>query len=127
LSEKDNKKDKKKKESDLSDLLSLKIFGVEIGDLLKDIDGVREKLLAQQGELQKKFGDKVHVDIGIKVSGLDERSISYSGDRSLADLAKERTEWKKRIPTVTITKEDVKKAKEELEKKKQEEKDSGSS
>ena len=57
MSEKDNKKDKKKKEtekkeSDLSDLLSLKIFGVEIGDLLKDIDGIREKLLAQQGELQ---------------------------------------------------------------------------
>ena len=132
MSEEDDKKDKKKKESkekkdDLSDLLSLKIFGVEIGDLLKDIDGVREKLLAQQGELQKKFGDKVHVDIGIKVSGLDERRISYHGDRTLADLAKESTEWKKRIPTVTITKEDVKKAKEELEKKKQEEKDSESS
>ena len=124
MSEKDNKKDKKKKESDLSDLLSLKIFGVEIGDLLKDIDGVREKLLAQQGELQKKMGDKVHVDIGIKVSGLDERRISYHGDHSMADLAKERTEWKKRIPTVTITKEDIKKAQEESEKEKQKEKDS---
>ena len=132
MSEKDDKKDKRKKESkekkdDLSDLLSLKIFGVEIGDLLKDIDGVREKLLAQQGDLQKKYGDKVHVDIGIKVSGLDERRISYHGDRSLADLAKERTEWKKRIPTVTITKDDIKKAKEDLEKEKQEEKDGGSS
>ena len=132
MSEEDDKKDKKKKESekkdsDLTDLLSLKIFGVEIGDILKDIDGVREKLLAQQEELQKKYGDKVHVDIGIKVSGLDERRISYHGDRSLADLAKERTEWKKRIPTITITKEDVKKAQEELEKKKKEEKDSESS
>ena len=131
MSEKDKKEKRKKeterKESDLSDLLSLKLFGVELGDFLKDIDGVREKLLAQQGELQKKLGDKVHIDIGIKVSGLDERRISYHGDRSLADLAKESTEWKKRIPTVTITKEDVKKAKEELEKKKQEEKDSESS
>jgi len=129
LSEEDRKKDKRKKgsegkDSDVSDLFSLKIFGVEIGDLLKDIDGVREKLLAQQGELQKKFGDKVHVDIGIKVRGLDERRIIYSGDRSLTDLAKERTEWKKHIPTVTITKEDIKKAQEELEKKKKEEKDS---
>ncbi|MFH0748318.1 MAG: hypothetical protein V1915_00105 [Candidatus Bathyarchaeota archaeon] len=132
MSEENDKKDEKKKESEkkddpISDLLSLKIFGVEIGDLLKDIDGVREKLLAQQGELRKKYGDKVHVDIGIKVSGLDERRLSYHGNRSFADLAKERTEWKKRIPTVTITKEDVKKAKEELEKKKQEEKDSESS
>ncbi|MCJ7632967.1 hypothetical protein MUP77_11325 [Candidatus Bathyarchaeota archaeon] len=132
MSEKDDKKDERKKEiekreSDISDLLSLKIFGVEIGDLLKDIDGVRDKLLAQQGELQKKFGDKVHVDIGIKVSGLDERRISYHGNRSLADLAKERTEWKKRIPTVTITKEDIKKAREESEKAKQEEKDNESS
>lgn len=131
MSEKDDKKDKRKKESkekkdDLSDLLGLKIFGVEIGDLLKDIDGVREKLLAQQGDLKKKYGDKVHVDIGIKVSGLDERIISYPGS-TLAEMAEERVEWKKRVPTVTITKEDLKKAKEELEKKKQEEKDSESS
>lgn len=132
MSEKDDEKDKRKKgiekrESDISDLLNLKIFGVEIGDLLKDIDGVREKLLAQQSELQKKFGDKVHVDIGIKVSGLDERRISYRNIRSLTDLANERTEWKKRIPTVTITKEDIKKAREESEKAKQEEKDNESS
>lgn len=123
MSEEGKKKDKgkkkgEKKESDLSDLFNLKIFGVEIGDLLKDIDGVRDKLLAQRDELQKKFGDKVHVDIGIKVSGLDERKIIYHGDRSLTDLAKERTEWKKRIPTVTITKEDIAKAQEELKKEK---------
>lgn len=128
MSEEGKKKDKEKKkgekkESDLSDLFNLKIFGVEIGDLLKDIDGVREKLLAQRDELQKKFGDKVHVDIGIKVSGLDERKIIYRGDRSLNDLAKERTEWKKHIPTVTITKDDIQKAREELEKEKRKEKE----
>lgn len=128
MSEKGDKKDKRKKrlekkEGDISDLFSLKIFGVEIGDILKDIDGVREKLLTQRDELQKKFGDKVHVNIGIKVSGLDERRIIYHGSRSLTDLAKERAEWRKRVPTVTITKEDIKKAQEELEKEKQKEKE----
>ena len=118
------KKENEKREGDLSDLFNLKIFGVEIGDILKDIDGVREKLLTQRVELQKKFGDKVHVDIGIKVSGLDEQRITYHGNRSLTDLAKERTEWKKRVPTITITKEDVKKAREELEKEEKEEKKS---
>jgi len=128
LSEKGKKKDKKKKESerkeiDLSDLFSLKIFGVEIGDLLKDIDDTREKLLARRDELQKKFGDKVKVDIGIRVSGLDERKIVYRGDRSWTDLARERTEWRKRVPTITITKEDIKKAQEEAEKEKHKEKE----
>lgn len=116
------KKEDEKKDVDISDLLSLKIFGVQIGDLLKDIDGVREKLLDQRAELEKKFGDKVHVDIGIKVSGLDERRVIYRGDRSLSDLVRERTEWKKRVPTVTITKDDVKKAQKELEKEKKKEK-----
>lgn len=128
MSEKGKKKDKKKKESerkeiDLSDLFSLKIFGVEIGDLLKDIDDTREKLLARRDELQKKFGDKVKVDIGIRVSGLDERKIVYRGDRSWTDLARERTEWRKRVPTITITKEDIKKAQEEAEKEKHKEKE----
>lgn len=136
MSEKDDKKDKRKKESEkkedaFSDLLSLKIFGVEIGDLLKDVDSVREKLLAQQNGLKKKYGDKVHVDIGIRVSSLDEhgaeRRIVYRGDSSLTDLAKERTEWKKRVPTITITKDDIKKAQEELKKEKKEEKDRESS
>ncbi len=121
MSEKRRKKGKRKSDVDLSDLLGLKIFGVEIGDLIKDIDGVRERLLAQRDELQKKFGEKVHVHFGIRVSGLDEREITYHRNRSIVDLLKERSEWRKRLPTITITKEDVKKAKEELEKEKRRE------
>lgn len=94
---------------------------MEIGDLIKDLDGVRERFLAQRGKLQKKLGDKVHVDFAIRVSGLDEREITYHGDRSIVDLLKESSEWRKRLPTITITKEDVKKAKEELEKEKRRE------
>lgn len=127
MSGKENKNTRKKEDKsktekdngDLSDLFSLKIFGVEIGDFLKDVDGVRAKLLSEQDELQKKFGDKVHVDIGIKVSGLDERRIIYRGDRSLADISEERRQWRRRAPIV-ITDEDVRKAREEQEKKKKE-------
>ena len=103
--------------------MDLKIFGMNIGDLLQDVDGLREKVLAQRDELQKKLGDKVRIDFGVKVSGLGEQRIITSNS-PWNDLAKERTEWRKHIPTVTITKEDIKKANEEEEKKKKKEKDS---
>jgi len=119
---KDRKRKKDEKNIDTSNLLDLKIFGMNIGDLLQDVDGLREKLLAQRDELQKKLGDKVRIDFGVKVSGLGEGTI-ISSNSLWNDLVRERTEWRKRIPTVTITKEDLKKAKEEEEKKRQEEKD----
>ena len=121
MSRKKDKKGKKDEKSiDLSDLFSLKIFGMNIGDLLQNIDETREKLLAQRDELQKKLGDKVRIDFGVRVSGLGEQRITSSGSL-LNDLVRERTEWRKHLPTVTITKEDIKKAKEEEEKKKREE------
>ena len=110
---KKSEKDKKdEKDVDLSDILDLKIFGMNIGELLQNVDGLRERLLAQREELQKKLGDKVRVDVGVRVSGLGERRI-ISSNSQWNDLSRERTEWRKRIPTVTITKEDIKKAKEE--------------
>jgi len=124
MAEKKDKKGKKdeknEKDVDLSNILDLKIFGMNIRDLLENVDGLRERLLAQREELQKKLGDKVRVDVGVRVSGLGERRI-ISSNSQWSDLSRERTEWRKRIPTVTITKEDIKKAKEEEEKKRREE------
>ncbi|MCJ7610550.1 hypothetical protein MUP00_12960, partial [Candidatus Bathyarchaeota archaeon] len=92
-----NKKDKKERKEerdiDLSDILDLKIFGMNIGDLLQNVDGLREKVLAQRDELQKKFGDKIRVDVGMKISGLGERRI-ISSNSQWNDLARERTEWR---------------------------------
>jgi len=125
VSEEKDKKSKRKKDEkdiDMSNFLDLKIFGMNIGDLLQDVDGLREKLLAQRDELQRKLGDKVRIDVGFKVSGLGEHKI-ISSNSLWNDLARERTEWRKRIPTVTITKEDIEKAKEEEKKRKREEKD----
>jgi len=110
----------KKKREDIFNLFDLKIFGISLGDFLRNIDETRESLLAQREELRKKLGERVRVDFDVKVGGLmGERRVS-SGGGFWSDLARERSEWRRRVPTVKITKEDIRRAKEELEKEKQE-------
>ena len=122
MSNDEKKKNKKDEEKDfLNDLFNLKIFGVSLGDFLKDVDETREKLLEHREELQKKYGNKVKIDFGVKISGLGERRVISSG-KLWDDLVKERSEWKKQMPTMKITKEDIKKTLEELDKEKAAEK-----
>ena len=121
MGESDKRKDEKKGE--LFDLLNLKIFGISIGELIRDIDEVRERILSQREELQKKLGDKVRIDFEMKVGGLGKMPVT-SGDTLWNNLIRERAEWKRQAPLLKITKEDIKRAEEELEKEKRKEKES---
>ncbi len=115
-----SKDDESNRKADIFNLLDLKIFGINLGDFLKNIDETRERILAQREELRKKLGDNVKIDFDIKVGGLAGEHRVSSGGGHWNELAREKIEWRRRVPTLKITKEDIKRAKEELEKEKQE-------
>lgn len=81
----------KKKDDDIGDLFDLKIFGLDMGNLIKNIgitdlsslqdekkveelkskiEKEKDSFKEKQEELQKKLGDKIKVDYNFKVSGL---------------------------------------------------------
>lgn len=114
------KKGEKPKRPDIFDIFDLKIFGMNMMDLIANLDETRERIIAKRDELQKKLGDKVRVDFNVRVGGLTgDRTISTPGT-AWSDLARERVEWRKRLPMLKLTKEQVRQAMQELEKEKQE-------
>ncbi len=118
------KDDERKKVPNLTDLFSLKIFGIDFGQVMKSWLGVadltalqdpsrveevkkrieeqREKLKEAQEQFRKKYGDAIRFDYDIRV-----RSLLGGGDEfrigggeffeRLDELAKERAQWKTRL------------------------------
>jgi len=110
----------KPKKPDILDIFDLKIFGMSMMDLIGNLDEMREGIITKRDELQRKLGDKVRVDLDVRVRGLTgERTISTAG-AAWSDLLRERIEWRKRLPTLKLTKEQVREAIQELEKEKRE-------
>lgn len=113
----------KGKSPDLKDIFGLRIFGIELGELLKNWLGVsdlsilrdpsqaeaikkrieeqRMKLRDIQEQLRRKFGDAIRFDYDVRVrslmGGKDEIRIGGGQffDR-LDELARERAEWRER-------------------------------
>lgn len=86
-----SKEDKNKKPADITDLFNIRIFGFDIGELVKNLgvtdlsslqdpgkvkmvkeqlEQQKEKLEETQEQLKKKFGDILKVDYDIRISGL---------------------------------------------------------
>lgn len=115
---------KEKKPADIFDLLNLRIFGVDIGDIIRSWTGVtdvkslienpegieelkgrieemRSKLQEAQRELREKYGDAVRIDYDIRLGGIlggpDEIRLG-GGEffKRLDKLARERVEWRSR-------------------------------
>lgn len=110
----------KPKKPDILDIFDLKIFGMSMMDLIANLDEMREGIITKRDELQRNLGEKVRVDLDLRVRGLTgERTISTAGT-AWSDLLRERIEWRKRLPTLKLTKEQVREAIQELEKEKRE-------
>jgi hypothetical protein len=116
--EKKEKKEKPKK-PDILDIFDLKIFGTSIMDLVTNLDEVREGVIAKRDELQRKLGDRVRVDLDFRVGNLT-AGRTTTASTAWSDLIRERTEWRKKIPTLKMTKEQIREAIQELEKEKRE-------
>ncbi len=113
--------EKKKKVPEISDVFSLKLFGMDFGKLVKDWLGVeslkdmqdpakaeefkrrieekREELKASQEQFRKKFGDAVRFDYDIRVRTLTGggEEMRLGGGRffdALDQLAKEKNSWR---------------------------------
>lgn len=118
------KDDERKKVPDITDLFSLKIFGIDFGEMLKSWLGVadltalqdpaqveevkkrieeqREKLKEAQEQFRKKYGDAIRFDYDIRVRSLlgGEGEFRIGGGEffeRLDELAKERAQWKTRL------------------------------
>jgi len=115
-----SKEDKDKKPADIADLLNIRIFGLDIGELVKNLgvtdlsslqdpskakmvkeqlEQQKEKLEETQEQLKKKFGDTLKVDYDIRISGLlggKEGFRISSGNffERLDELRSERNNWR---------------------------------
>ncbi len=118
------KEEKKKKDSaDIFDILNLRIAGIDIGKLIRNLTGTdlqsiinnpsaveelrnrlekqRDELRRQQEELRKRFGDAVRIDYDIRIGGIlgGERGLRVGGGdffTRLDELARERAQWRTR-------------------------------
>jgi len=119
------KEGKEKKDSaDIFDILNLRIAGIDIGKLIRELTGTdiqsvinnpnaveeirnrlekrREELRRQQEEFRKKFGDAVRIDYDIRVGGIlgGEKGLRIGGGdffTRLDELARERAQWRTRL------------------------------
>lgn len=118
----EGRKKDEEKPPDVKDILGLKIFGIDLGGLLKNWLGVsdlnilqdpsqaeaikkrieleREKLKEAQEQLRRRFGDAIRFDYDIRVRSLlgGEEEVRLGGGRffeRLDELARARTERRK--------------------------------
>jgi len=113
-------KGEKPKKLGILDIFDLEIFGMNIMDLITNVDKVRERIITQRDELERKLGDKVRVDLDFKVRGLSDGRTTLTAGTTWPGLLKEKTEWRKKLPMLKLTKEQLKQAMQELEREKQE-------